>query len=126
MEPTALEQTPVADLARAAYDQLGALARVEVALAWRDARDELRGLRRAAVLALIAYAAAVVALALGAVAAVLAVGATPLAPLAGAGVAALVAAGLAWGALRSASLAPMEKTRARLAEGVRHLKENLP
>jgi len=123
MDPTALDQAPVTDLARAAYDQLGALARVEVALAWSDARDELRGLQRAAALALVAYTTLVVALTLLAVAAVLAAGATALAAIVAAVVAAGVAAGFGLWAARSVSLAPLEKTRARLQQNVQKIEE---
>lgn len=126
MKPTALDQAPATELARTAYDHLGALVRVEVALAWCDARDELRSLRRAAVLAVLAYGAAVAALTLLAVAAVLASGATALGALVAAGAVALAAGALGWGAARSVSLAPMEKTRARLQEAARHLKETIP
>lgn len=123
MEPTALDQAPVTDLAKAAYDQIGALVRVEVALAWADARDELRGLQRAAALALVAYTTLVVALTLLAVAAVLAAGATALAAIVAAGVAAGVAAAAGLGAARSVSRAPLEKTRARLQQNVQKIEE---
>lgn len=120
-----LDDVPVTELVKAAYRDLGDLVRVEVALAWRDARDDLRDARRAAILAVLGFGAAVMTLTLLTMAAVLACRDPMRAALIAAGIGAVVTAALCVVAWRSLPRAPFASTRARLEQGAQQLKETL-
>lgn len=120
-----LDDVPVTDLVKEAYRDLGDLVRVEVALAWRDARDDLRDAKRAALLAVAGFAAAVLTLSMLVVAAVLACSDPVRAALVAAGIGAALTAALWIFAARSLPRAPFAATRARLEQGAKQLKETL-
>lgn len=126
MEPVVpLQEAPVTELMREAIADARELVRLEVELAVREARDDLRSFEHAAIGFAFAAAAAVASLSLFAVAAVLALGAKQwiAAVIAGALLAfALAAAAVSWGALPKR---PLERSRERVATDVQQIKENL-
>ncbi len=123
--PELLEETSTADLVREAMDEAKELVLLEVELAKEEVREELLQAKRAAIGFGVAAGASSVALCLLAVALVLALGGTALVALAVAGsffVVAAVAGFVAYGMLPKA---PLEKTRSRLQNDVKQLKEHI-
>lgn len=120
-----LHDASVADLVKIALDDVRELARLEVELSMREARDDLRALERAAIGFGVAASAALVSLSVFVVALVLALGAKAyVAAAVGGGLLALavVAAVIAFGALPRH---PMGRSRARIATDIQQIKENL-
>ena len=120
-----LEETSTADLLREAMDEAKELVRLEVELAKEEVREELQQVKRAAIGFGIAAGASAVALCLLAVALVLALGGTALVALAVAGAFFLVAAVAGYVSYAMLPKAPLEKTRSRLENDVKQLKEHI-
>lgn len=123
--PSVLEEASTVELVREVMDEARELARIEIALAKEDVKDELRHAQRAVVALGIALAASVVVLSLLAVALVLAIGGTAVAALLvalGFLIVGAIAGGLGVGLLPKA---PLAKTRERLENDVNQLKEHV-
>lgn len=123
MDKASLDDATITELLKETLDEGRELVRVEVALARREALDELLAVKRAAVLLGAALVLATVAVALLGLALVLALGGGAAAAASAAG--GMLLAALVTGVLGARAL-PTELlggTQARVREDVRHIKE---
>ncbi|MDB4945135.1 MAG: hypothetical protein JWP97_4669 [Labilithrix sp.] len=120
-----LDEVSTTDLVREALDEAKELVRLEVQLAKADAREEILQVKRSGVLFGIAFGAALIGLALLGVALVLALGGTALVALAVAGGFLVLAGVLGYVGYGMLPKAPLEKTRSRLNNDVKQLKEHI-
>jgi uncharacterized membrane protein YqjE len=120
-----LEQAPAAELIQHAVDETRELLALEVKLAKTELREEIRGVKTAAIGFGVAATLAIVSLSTMAFALILAIGATPGVALVVAGVLLLLGAIAAFIAYSALPKEPMEKTRRRLQTDVHQLKEHV-
>ena len=126
MEPNAaFDEVPTADLVREALDEAKELVRLEVQLAKEDARIEVKHLKDSAILFGVAGGIGFMGLTMLAVALVLALGGTALVALAVAGGLLVVAGILGFVGYGMVPKAPLERTRNRLTNDVKQLKEHI-
>ncbi len=124
-ERLAMEEASTADLVREAFDEAKELVRLEIELAKNEVSEEIAQTKKAAISFSISLAAIVIVLCLLAVALVLALGGTALAALGVAGGFAVLGGAAAYAGWSMLPKNPMGRTRRRLDQDMKQLKEHI-